>query len=204
MLTILAVTVFSFANGQYAGGTTPEKKFKTKTGKTFVVLESHPQGQSLSDISVKLDPVPKAELKYTDVDPVNTVLMGDLDADGFDELYITTVAAGSGSYGNIIGIASNKDKSISMINMPPVEEKDMKAGAPFEGYEGHDTFAIRGNSLIRTFPVKSARAKTRTVTYNLKAGEAGYILFINFGHGSSLRWKETLPGQEREKGAERE
>ena len=178
MLTILAVAVFSFANGQSAGGTTPEIKFKTKTGKTFVVIESHPQGQSLSDIIVKLDLVAKAELKYTDADPVNTVLMGDLDADGFDELYITTVAAGSGSYGNILGVASNKDKSISMISMPPVEEKDMKAGAPFEGYTGHDTFAIKGNSLIRTFPLKSGKAKTRTVTYNLKAGEAGYVLFV--------------------------
>jgi len=172
---VLSCTV---AYTQAGGGAPPAKKFKTKTGKTFMVFESHPQGASLSNITVKLDPVAKAEIKYTDADPVNTVLMGDLDADGFDELYITTVAAGSGSYGNIIGVASNKDKSISMISMPPVEEKDMKAGAPFEGYTGHDTFAIKGNSLIRTFPLKSGKAKTRTVTYNLKAGEAGYVLFV--------------------------
>ena len=168
----------TFAYGQAGGGAPPAKKFKTKTGKTFMVFESHPQGQSLSDIIVKLDPVAKAEIKYTDADPVNAVLMGDLDADGFDELYITTVAAGSGSYGNILGVASNKDKSISMIYMPTVEEKDMKPGAAFEGYEGHDTFVLNGNSLVRTFPLKSGKAKTRTVTYNLKAGEAGYVLFV--------------------------
>ena len=178
MLAVFMVLSCTVAYTQAGGGAPPAKKFKTKTGKTFMVFESHPQGASLSNITVKLDPVAKAEIKYTDADPVNTVLMGDLDADGFDELYITTVAAGSGSYGNIIGVASNKDKSISMISMPPVEEKDMKAGAPFEGYTGHDTFAIKGNSLIRTFPLKSGKAKTRTVTYNLKAGEAGYVLFV--------------------------
>lgn len=171
----LASTV---AYGQAGGVAAPAKKFKTKSGKTFIVLESHPQGQSLSDIIVKLDPIAKAEIKFTDADPVNTVLMGDLDADGFDELYITTVGAGSGSYGNILGVASNKDKSISMIYMPTVEEKDMKAGASFEGYEGHDSFMLSGNSIVRTFPVKQGNAKTRTVTYNLKAGEAGYVLFI--------------------------
>ncbi|MEI8007353.1 MAG: hypothetical protein WCI48_14200 [Bacteroidota bacterium] len=175
----LALSVsFAVAYGQSAGGAPPVKKFKTKTGKTFVVLETHPQGQSLSDISVSLEGIPRAEMKYKDAEPINKVLIGDLDGDGFDELYITTVSAGSGSYGNIIGIASNKDKSMSQIYMPVVGEKDMKPGATFEGYEGHDTFAISGNSLVRTFPVKSGKAKTRTVTYNLKSGEAGYILYV--------------------------
>ncbi len=174
MLSISSAVAYS----QSAGGATPVKKIKTKTGKTFVILETHPQGQSLSDISVSLEGVPRAEMKYKDAEPINKVLIGDLDWDGFDELYITTTSAGSGSYGNIIGIASNKDKSISRVYMPAVEEKEMKPGGPFEGYEGHDSFAISGNSLVRTFPVKSGKAKTRTVTYNLKSGEAGYILYV--------------------------
>jgi hypothetical protein len=178
ILGILFLALSATANAQASAEGNPVKRIQTKTDKTFVVFESHPQGASLSDIIVKLDPVPKAEVKYTDTDPVNTLLTGDLDSDGFSELYITTVSAGSGSYGNILGVASNKDKSISMIQMPSVEEKDMKPGAAFEGYEGHDTFVISGSSLVRTFPLKSGKFKSRTVTYNLKAGEAGYVLFI--------------------------
>ncbi|MCX6282050.1 MAG: hypothetical protein NTU51_08805 [Bacteroidetes bacterium] len=176
ILALFATAFFEVANSQKPGGSPPVKKFKTKTSKTFVVLESHPQGQSLSDIIVKLEGVPGAEMKYKDTDPVNTLLMGDLDSDGYDELYITTTAAGSGSYGNIIGLASNEDKSISQIFVPTVEEKDMKTGANFEGYQGHDKFEISGNTLLRTFPVKSAKGSTRKITYVLKTGEAGYIL----------------------------
>ncbi|MFZ4520804.1 MAG: hypothetical protein ACOYNC_03825 [Bacteroidales bacterium] len=178
MTAFVVAGLLSGAYGQSAGGGIPVKTFKTKTGKTFSVQESHPQGQSLSDISVTLSGVPKADLKFKDAEPVNKVLMGDLDGNGFDELYITTVSAGSGSYGNILGIASNKDKSLLQILVPPVEENDMKPGGNFEGYEGHDTFAIEGNTLIRSFPVKGHKSATRKVSYLLKAGEAGFVLFV--------------------------
>ena len=140
--------------------------------------ESHPQGQSLSNISVAFDGDAASEMKFTDVDPINKVLVGDLDGNGFDEVYLITAAAGSGSYGNVIGVASNSDKSLSMISFPQVDENDLKKGGKFEGYEGHDEFAIDGKSLVRTFPIKAAKATKRTTNYNLKPGEAGYILYI--------------------------
>jgi heat shock protein HslJ len=61
---------------------------------------------------------------------------------GFDEIYIVTTAAGSGSYGTMLGFASNKDKSLSMIHFPDVREGD----ETFEGYMGHDTSRSRGAS----------------------------------------------------------
>ena len=175
---VFVIGLFSITYGQTPAGGIPAKSFKTKTGKTFIVNESHPQGQSLSDISVTLSGVPKGDIKFKDAEPVNNVLMGDLDGNGYEELYITTVSAGSGSYGNILGIASNKDKSLLQIFIPPVEENDMKPGGRFEGYKGHDTFAIEGNTLTRSFPVKDTRGTTRKVTYQLKPGEAGFVLVI--------------------------
>lgn len=166
------------ASPDSAAAAVVKTEYKTSTGKTVTVSESHPRGQSLSDISVAFAGDAASALNFTDTDPILKVLVGDLDANGFDELYIITVNAGSGSYGNVIGIASNKDKSLSQITFPAVEENDLKKGGKFEGYEGHDEFEIVENSLARRFPIKSASAKMRAVNYKLKAGEASFVLYI--------------------------
>lgn len=154
------------------------QEFKTRTGKTFVVVVAHPEGASLNNIKVTLKEVPGSEMSFDKVDPVNKFMVDDLDADGFDEIYITTTSAGSGSYGNVYGVASNKDKSVSGVFMPPVEEADMAKGKHFEGYQGHDDFQIIENSMIRTFPIKSEKATKRQVNYKMKAGEATYLFYI--------------------------
>ena len=154
------------------------REIKTHTGKVITITETHPQGASLSNISVAFTGTTGSAVTYTDVDPINKVLLGDLDANGFDEIYIVTINAGSGSYGNVIGVASNKDKSLSMITFPEVGEKDLKKGGNFEGYQGHDEFEIVENSLSRRFPIKSPNAKMRSINYKMKAGEAGFVLYI--------------------------
>jgi hypothetical protein len=154
-------------------------EYKTKTGKIFVVTESHPTGMSLSNISVGFKGGDSlSQMPYNDVDPISKVLVGDLDANGFDEIYIITTAAGSGSYGKVFGVSSNSDKSVSMISIPEVTEEDMKKGGKFEGYEGHDEFEIVENSLARRFPIKGDGVKMRAINYKLKAGENSYLLYI--------------------------
>jgi hypothetical protein len=154
-------------------------EYKTKTGKIFVVTESHPTGMSLSNISVGFKGGDSlSQMPYIDVDPISKVLVGDLDANGFDEIYIITTAAGSGSYGKVYGVSSNSDKSVSMISIPEVTEEDMKKGGKFEGYEGHDEFEIVENSLARRFPIKGDGVKMRAINYKLKAGENSYVLYI--------------------------
>jgi hypothetical protein len=152
------------------------KELKTKTGKTIVVTETHPTGASLSTVDIRFSGDTSAAAVYADIDPVTNILLGDLDGNGFEEVYVFTQAAGSGSYGNIHGMASNKDKSLSQIYVPAVEEADMKAGGRFEGYEGHDSFSIAGKNLKREFPIKAQGKTKRTVTYTLKAGEASWKL----------------------------
>ena len=155
------------------------KEYKTKTGKIITVTETHPQGASLSNISVAIKGVKGSDVKFADVDPINKVLVADLDENGFDELYILTINAGSGSYGNVIGVASNKDKSLSMITFPEVTESDMKKGGKFQDYVGHDVYEINKKTLVRTFPLKTKESKkTHSIIYKLKAGEAAYQLVI--------------------------
>ena len=101
--------------------------------------------------------------------------MADLDGNGFDEIYIITTSAGSGSYGTVLGLASNNDKSLSLINFPETRKGDEN----FEGYMGHDTFRIEGQKLVRIFPVynkgdtnENPTGGRRKLVYGLYPGEA--------------------------------
>ena len=169
--------VIALLNG-YSVLSATSKEYKTKTGKIIVVTENHPQGTSLSNISIALKDNEGSVLHFNDMDPINKVLLADLDNNGFDEIYIITLSAGSGSYGNVIGIASTNDKSLTKINFPELTEPDLKIGTNFEGYEGHDIYEIKDKFLIRSFPVKTPKPTTRVIKYKLIAEEASFQLVM--------------------------
>jgi len=188
-LSILFTVVMSVATvgpvhtGQSLDGAGDgSKAYRTRTGKTIVVSETHPVGRSLSTIEVRSEGFEHnfGEV-FEDRDPVTDVFTADLDGNGFDEIYIVTTSAGSGSYGNILGFVSNKDKSLSMIHFPEVPEGD----ETFEGYMGHDTFKIGERKLLRIFPVyqegdtnENPTGGRRKLFYNLFPGEAGWQLRV--------------------------
>jgi hypothetical protein len=147
------------------------KEYKTKTGKIFLVEETHPTGMSLSTVKVGFAG-DSASYTLSDIDPISNSFLADLNTDGFEELYLVSTAAGSGSYGKIYGYASLRDKSIGMVNLPDLTENDMAKGGKFEGYEGHDEYEVAGSNLLRKFPVKGDKPGTRVVTYKLVPGEA--------------------------------
>lgn len=158
------------------------QKYETKSGKWISIVEIHPVGRSLSSIRISSEGF-EYEFNETvkDTDPIKEVFVADLDGNGFDELYIFTVSAGSGSYGKVIGIASNKDKSMSMILFPQIEKGD----PIFEGYMGHDVFTIENQRLVRSFPVYGAKntnadptEEIRGIVYGLIPGEAMWQLQI--------------------------
>ena len=158
------------------------KEFKTKTGKTIMISETHPVGQSLSTIKISTKDFEYnySEI-YEDMNPISDVLIADLDGNGFDEIYIITTSAGSGSYGTVLGFASNKDKSLSMINFPEVQEGDNN----FKGYMGHDSFRIEDGKLDRIFPIyyqgdtnQNPTGEKRKLVYGLYPGEAMWQLKI--------------------------
>jgi len=158
------------------------KVYKTKTGKTIIVSETHPVGQSLSTIKISTKDF---EYNYSEVykdrDPISDIFISDLDGNGFDEIYIITTSAGSGSYGTVLGFASNKDKSLSMINFPEIQEGNII----FKGYMGHDTFKIDERQLVRRFPIynkgdtnQNPTGGKRNLIYGLYPGEAMWQLKI--------------------------
>jgi Periplasmic lysozyme inhibitor of I-type lysozyme len=98
----------------------------------------------------------------------------DLNADGYPELLVYTVSAGSGSYGNVIGYSVNAGKSMSQIYFPPIAENPEAS----KGYMGHDEFTIVEFSLVQRFKLYNEgdtnvnpTGKTRQIQYKLKDGE---------------------------------
>ena len=172
----------SCAKAQHDSTPSP-KTFQTKTGKTIIISETHPLGQSLSTIGIRTKGFEHDSSEiYEDRDPISEVFLADLDNNGFDEIYIITTAAGSGSYGTVLGFASNNDKSLSMIHFPEIQDED----GLFKGYMGHDAFTIESQKLIRTFPVyhrndthQNPTGGKRQVIYRLYPGEAMWQLRID-------------------------
>ena len=158
------------------------KEYKTKTGKTIIISETHPVGQSLSTIKISTKDFTHNHTEtYENVDPILDVFIADLDGNGFDEIYIVTTSQGSGSYGNVMGFASNNDKSLSMIYFPDMQKEDDM----FKGYMGHDVFTIEGQKLVRTFPLynegdtnQKPTGGKRKLIYYLYPGEAMWQLKI--------------------------
>ena len=169
-------------SGTISGSSNAPTEYKTKTGKTIIISETHPVGQSLSTIEISTKDFEHNYPEiYEDRDPISDVFIADLDGNGFDEIYIITTSAGSGSYGAVLGFASNKNKSLSMINFPGIQERDEN----FEGYMGHDTFKIEDQKLVRTFSIynegdtnKHPTGGSRKLVYGLYPGEAVWQLKV--------------------------
>ena len=113
---------------------------------------------------------------------VTGVEVGDLDGNGFPEIYVYVTSAGSGSYGSLVAYAANKKKSLTAITLPDRGEDKVNS----KGYMGHDQFAVGEGALLRRFPLYEAgdsnakpTGKTRQLQYKLKAGEAGWLFKIN-------------------------
>ncbi|MEL4455618.1 hypothetical protein [Lutimonas vermicola] len=160
--------------------------FKTSTGK-FIKLITEEKSSSLVDI--KIIPIDfqnnKDTLRLTDIDPLQHAWIRDLDGNGYDELYLISASAGSGSYGTIYGFASNRDLSMTRVYVPEISEKDLLPDGNFYGYMGHDSIYTAENRIYRKYPIyKEGDANccpsggSKTLSYHLKAGEATWILAI--------------------------
>ena len=156
------------------------KEYKTKTGKGFVVDQ---EGEG-SLVTVKITPKGfehTEPIVLKDIDPVSKVFLADLNNDGFEEIYVVTTSAGSGSYAGLYGYSSNQDKSVTPITIPEISKKDLDG--KFKGYMGHDMFYIENGKLYRKFPVYKEGDSNANPTggdmvteYLLKPGEASWIL----------------------------
>ncbi len=106
----------------------------------------------------------------------------DLNSDGFPEILIYTISAGSGSYGKVIGYSVNNGKSISEIFFPEISENKEAS----RGYMGHDEFTLIETTLARRFPIykdgdtnNSPTGGTRQIEYKLKDGESSRLFVLD-------------------------
>lgn len=148
-------------------------------GVTFQV--ESPNDSSINQVIVRAES-PEASLGPMQVEADGTITkveIGDLNADGYPEIYVYINSAGSGSYGSLIAYSSNRNKSLSEIYLPSIEGDP----AIMQGYMGHDEFAVGEGTLLRRFPVyregdtnAQPTGGTRQIQYTLEAGEAGWVL----------------------------
>ena len=159
---------------------------KTSTGKSIKLITNQ-KSSSLNDLKiVALDFAnTKDTFKIEDCDPLQHTWIKDLDGNGYDELYLITTSAGSGSYATIYGFASNQDLSMTPIYVTEISEKDLLPEGAYYGYMGHDSLYVSNNKIHRKYPVyKEGDANCcpsggdKTLSYTLKQGEASWILKI--------------------------
>ena len=160
-------------------------EYNTKSGKEFIVHIDHSKGASICDVQIETREFEAVDETYEfeEIYPVEKVFIADLDGNGFEEIYLITRSAGSGSYSNIYGVASNRDKSATPIYVPEISEKQMEKGGLFEGFMGHNKFSLEDGKLVNVFPVylendnnSNPTGGKRKILYDLIAGEAGWIL----------------------------
>ena len=183
-LSLLSCTGYNAANHQ-TPDTGPEvstTEYVTRSGKIFIVVEDHSPGASLVRVKVETRGFTEVNgmVNLGEMDPVEKIFLADLNRDGFEELYLVTRSAGSGSYAFVHGLASNRDKSATPIHVPELTENDFRRGAFFTGFGGHNTIDLRDGRLVNSFPVFDDHYRrtgvTRNVFYALVAGEAAWIL----------------------------
>lgn len=160
------------------------KEFTTKTGKVIIVKKTQGTSKSLVSVEISAKEFENGNhFELKDIDPIVYIEMNDLDGNGFDELYIITKSAGSGSYLNVIAYASNKDLSLSPIYFRELNNADFETGGLFEGYMGHDKFYFQDQLFVRQFPIYSEEDSNskptggeREISYMLIKGEASWQL----------------------------
>ena len=135
-------------------------------------LSIQPKGLEIDNQNIALE---------IDGEVVNAEI-ADLNSDGFPEILIYTMSAGSGSYGNVLGYSVNNGKSISQIYFPDIF-KNKEASI---GYMGHDEFSVIETNLARRFPIykegdtnNNPTGGTRQIQYKLKNGEASRLFIID-------------------------
>jgi hypothetical protein len=141
-------------NGIYIPQTDSVRTLRTITGKKIIVKETHPEGLSSSTIEIIPSDFRNSHAVILEkTDPVSGIELTDLDNDGFEELFIFTQSAGSGSSGSVYGYASDKDERLVKIGIEPASEEEYSEGGDLEGYMGHDSYHFEKGMLVREFPV---------------------------------------------------
>ena len=156
--------------------------YTLKTGTSFIVVEKK-RSASLSLITVQGTGFSDGQniLTFRNSDPIEKAEVMDLDGDGYEEVYIFTRNVGSGSYGNIIAVASIRDRTYEEIGF----EQSIEGDPNFQGYGGLDRFRFAGGQLMRDMPIykqtdtnNKPTGGVRTLAYDLERVDGSLRLVV--------------------------
>lgn len=126
--------------------------YTTKSGKKIKLVETNPAGESLSTITITPSGFATNTPIVLDENKLTNSFYDDLNKDSYEELIITTVSQGSGSFGEVFIFTTASNTQLLPVTIPEITEDDTKIGATFEGYAGHDSFTVINGNLTREFP----------------------------------------------------
>jgi hypothetical protein len=160
----------------------PQKEYFLKNGKSFTILQSY-ESDYLVNVRVvgKGFPGSSDTILFDEIELIDTVMIADINIDGFEELYIFTRGFSPGAYDHVFGVTSDEDKSYTEINFYSVKPSEVAEQGFLNGWQGQDVYALENNSIKRTFPIYNAgdfynspSRGYRTLYYTIEKTEAGY------------------------------
>lgn len=161
------------------------REFTTATGKGWILnLVPMPDiKQARIKVETKGFEENPPPVDFGETDPPIAVHQGDLDKDGFEEIYLITQSAEPEAYGTVLGLSSRKDSTASVISFEGATPYNTKEGEPYEGYGGHDSFSIHDGVMTNVFPVyipqdnpSNPTGGRRRVFYELVKGDGSMLL----------------------------
>lgn len=161
------------------------KEYRTRSGKIISITEAHPISENLSTVTISSACLHlETPIVLKDINPIEKVIVTDLNKDGYDEIYITTRSVDTNSFSELFGFASNKDKELTQINLQSNRKEKKKAGI-FDGCLGHEIYTFKKEAIVLEFPIyiekngkSNPTGNTRVVTYALNSDKSGYNLEV--------------------------
>ncbi len=157
----------------------------TPAGKKIKLTETNPVGESLSTITITTTGFSTNTPIVLETNKLTNSFYVDLNKDSYEELIMTTMAQGSGSFGEVYIFTTASNTQLLSVKIPEITEDETKKGALFEGYMGHDSFTLVNNTLLREFPtykktdvLSEPTGPRRSVVYSLSEKNGAY--FIDF------------------------
>lgn len=111
------------------------------------------------------------------VQPVDGVVTGaeiaDLSIDQAPEVYVYLRLPGDEARSSLVAYASNRNRSLSAIYLPALED----APGAATGYAGGDQMEVIESTFVRRYALQDGR--TRQLQYRLVPGEASWVLKLD-------------------------
>lgn len=160
-----------------AQSSAPEQSYSNTLTYDDLAFEIKQEGNTITIIPSGLEGDNRELIEQTDC-YIQSSEIGDVDGDNSPEVFLY-MANSKNKEITLIGYSCNARKSMSLVYLPPLTEKDQAN----QGYMGEDEYGIGENAFLRRFPIytiqdgsKHATNKIRQIQYKLRLGEAGKIL----------------------------